>query len=169
MKFLLTLVLFLSVGLTYAAEGEGDLKWYTDLDEVHEISTKTGKPIFGFFTGSDWCGWCHKLQREVFAKPAFVSWAQKNVILFEIDFPKRTPQTPELKAQNQNLQRAFKVTGYPTVWLFKSKTDATTGGYSLVSMGKLGYPSGAQKGKEEVKFLQTANAILNPAAASTTP
>ena len=68
---------------------EGGLTWYTSLDEVQKLSKDTGKPIFGFFTGSDWCGWCHKLQREVFAKDAFVKWAKENVILLELDFPRK--------------------------------------------------------------------------------
>ncbi|NOQ71631.1 MAG: DUF255 domain-containing protein [Crocinitomix sp.] len=135
------------------------LKWYTDLDKAHSEAEKTNKPIFGFFTGSDWCGWCIKLQKEVFAKQAFIDWANEKVVLLELDFPKRTPQSPELKQQNQNLQRALGVSGYPTVWLFNSKkTDA--GGFNLTRVGKLGYPRGAEKGKEEIKFLSEANKLL---------
>jgi len=142
------------------ATEKSDLKWYTDLDKAHEASTKEGKPIFGFFTGSDWCGWCTLLQKNVFAKEAFITWAKKNVILLELDFPKRTPQSPELKKQNQNMQKAFGVRGYPTVWIFDSSKNADTGAYNLTRIGKLGYPSGAKKGKEEVKFLESANQIL---------
>lgn len=136
------------------------LTWYTDLKDAHKLSDESGKPIFGFFTGSDWCGWCMRLQREVFAKDAFVEWANDNVILLELDFPKRKVLPDEIKAQNQNLQRAFKVTGYPTVWLFRSTMDAETEHFSLAAIGKLGYPRGAEKGKEEVKFIETANGIL---------
>ena len=32
-----------------------------------------------FFTGSDWCGWCMRLQREVFLTPEFTKWAKDNV------------------------------------------------------------------------------------------
>jgi len=142
------------------AETSTALKWYTSLDEVHDLSAETGKPIFGFFTGSDWCGWCIKLQREVFVKPLFIEWAQANVILLELDYPRKTVQDEALKTQNRNLQQAFQVTGYPTVWIFRSTKDATTGSYNLSSLGKLGYPSGAVVGQEEVKFLETANEIL---------
>lgn len=163
MKWILVLVLSLAVGSLQAEEKfieKGGLKWYTDLEEAHKVSGETDKPVFGFFTGSDWCGWCHKLQREVFAKQAFIDWAKSNVVLMEIDFPKRTPQSQEQKVQNQNLQRAFRVTGYPTVWLFTSQKDATTGGFKLTGIGKLGYPSGAERGKEEIKFLSEANKLL---------
>jgi Thioredoxin-like len=46
------------------------LEWHTDLAKARAVSEATKKPIFGFFTGSDWCGWCHRLQANVFAKPA---------------------------------------------------------------------------------------------------
>lgn len=163
MKWILGIALAISVNGVKATanfEEKGGLKWYTDLSEAHVEAEKSKKPIFGFFTGSDWCGWCHKLQREVFAKQAFIDWAQKSVVLLEIDFPKRTPQTPELRTQNQNLQRALGVSGYPTVWLFTSAKNPENGGFNLTRMGKLGYPSGAVTGKEEVKFLEEANKIL---------
>lgn len=163
MKWILLMVFSLSLGLsqgTFAAEEKGGLTWYTDLAEAHGISNLEKKPIFGFFTGSDWCGWCKLLQRNVFAKQAFIDWAKENVVLLEIDFPKRVQQSAELKTQNQNLQRALGVRGYPTVWFFNSSVNKETGGFHLTRLGKLGYPSGAEKGKEEVKFLEEANKIL---------
>ena len=164
MKWILFIAFAVSFGttqtVTAAAEEKGGLLWYTDLAEAHEAAEKGGKPIFGFFTGSDWCGWCHKLQREVFAKQEFIDWAKKTVILMEIDFPKKTPQSPELRTQNQNLQRALGVSGYPTIWLFNSQKNTDNAGFNLTRVGKLGYPRGAEAGKEEVKFLKDANEIL---------
>ncbi len=148
---------FVSPTSNLEEEDEG-LVWYTSLDEVHELSVESGKPIFGFFTGSDWCGWCHKLQRDVFAKQAFIDWAKEEVILLELDFPKKKTLSPELKKQNQDLQQAFKVTGYPTIWIFN--TEKVGEKYNLSALGKLGYPRGAVAGKEEVKFLTDAKAIL---------
>lgn len=51
-----------------SARKEGELTWYTNIMEAQTLSQKANKPIFAFFTGSDWCGWCHRLQRNVFAK-----------------------------------------------------------------------------------------------------
>ena len=48
------------------SSSESKIKWYTDMNESINLSLKTGKPLLLFFTGSDWCGWCKKLQREVF-------------------------------------------------------------------------------------------------------
>ena len=58
------------------------------------------------------------------------------------------------------LQQAFKVSGYPTVWLFYVNEDSADKGISLAALGSLGYPQGAEVGKEEVKFLSNADAIL---------
>ena len=56
-----------------------------------------------FFTGSDWCGWCIRLQKEVFFKPEFKKWANKNVVLVELDFPKRTKLDEKTLRQNRKL------------------------------------------------------------------
>ena len=166
MKNLFVLLVFVlgtlhlaSAQLPSKAPEDEKLVWYTDLMKAQEASKKSKKPIFGFFTGSDWCGWCHKLQRDVFVKTPFVEWAQKNVILLELDFPRSKQLPPELAQQNFNLQQQFKVQGYPTIWLFYANIDGSNK-ISLNALGSLGYPSGAEKGKEEVKFLSEANAIL---------
>ena len=137
-----------------------DLKWHTSFDEASALSRKEGKPIFAFFTGSDWCGWCIRLQKNVFAKEAFIHWAQDNVILLELDFPKRTQIAPELKQQNAELAGLLQVRGYPTVWLLNTTYNKETKKIEIAPLGSTGYPSGAVAGKEEVKFIQDANRIL---------
>jgi thiol-disulfide isomerase/thioredoxin len=149
---------------TAVASADG-LEWHTDLAKARAISDATKKPIFGFFTGSDWCGWCHRLQANVFAKPAFVEWAKNNVVLLELDFPRRKQLPQELAQQNASLQQAFQVGGYPTIHLFYAEPDATGQRVNLNGLGSLGYPAGAEPGKEEVKFLADANAILAKGAA----
>ncbi|MFI5140718.1 MAG: thioredoxin family protein [Bacteroidia bacterium] len=154
-----TLFLFLALNTMLFAQ-QGKLTWYTNLTEASDLSIKTGKPVFAFFTGSDWCGWCMKLQANVFAKDAFVAWAQKNVILLELDFPRRKQLSPELTKQNNELQQTFQVQGFPTVWLFKPAKNDKTKQLQITPMGSLGYPPGATPGKEDQQFLATANGIL---------
>jgi len=162
-KLIIVIVaLFMGIGAKAqqdSAKEEG-LVWYTDLMEASAASEASKKPIFGFFTGSDWCGWCKKLQRDVFAKPAFIEWAKENVILLELDFPRYTKLSPELAQQNAGLQQAFQVRGYPTIWLFTMSNEVDPENYVISALGSCGYPSGAERGKEEVKFLSTVNAIL---------
>jgi thioredoxin-related protein len=170
-RFLLAALLFLSCGFFAFAqdkdkkkeeksEKKGELVWYTDINKAQELSTKSKKPIFAFFTGSDWCGWCHRLQANVFAKTEFVDWAKKNVILLELDFPRNKQLTPELAEQNQGLQQAFQVRGYPTIWIFYMKQEGKEKKFSISALGSLGYPQGAEPGKEQLKFLTDANNVL---------
>jgi thioredoxin-related protein len=165
MKLIAFLALFLT-GIQFSATAQttasdkGELNWYTDFSKAQEASRSSNKPIFGFFTGSDWCGWCKKLQADVFAKEAFVSWAKKNVILLELDFPRRKQLPEELAQQNQALAQAFKIQGYPTIWIFYATEDEKTQNLNLSALGSLGYPSGSVVGKEEVKFLEDANRVL---------
>ncbi len=160
---LIALILVFNASLfsqSTAKKAENGLVWYTSLQEVHEISTKSNKPIFAFFTGSDWCGWCKRLQANVFAKPEFIEWAIKNVILLELDFPRAKPLTPELTKQNSELQQALGVRGYPTVWLMYTEKVDSTNAINLNTLGSLGYPQGAEPGKEQVKFLSDAAQVL---------
>lgn len=136
------------------------LTWLTDINEVNRLSLSTGKPVFLFFTGSDWCGWCKKLQKDVFAKQEFIQWANKNVILMEADFPRFKTLPPELSKQNNELQNSFGVTGYPTVWIFQLTPNENGQGYTVKDASSLGYPVGAVPGQEEQKFLGDANAAI---------
>ncbi len=156
--------LALIVGMIYTAaycqESKGGLLWYTDAMKVQQISEEQKKPVFAFFTGSDWCGWCHKLQRDVFSKPSFIEWAKKNVILLELDFPRGKQLPPQLAQQNAELQQVFQVQGYPTIWLFYLRKDQASGKINIEALGSTGYPRGAEPGKEEVKFLENLNAFM---------
>ncbi len=154
------LFLLLRPASSNAQTEAGSLVWFTDLNKAIDASNSSKKPIFGFFTGSDWCGWCHKLQRDVMAKPAFIDWAKKNVILLELDFPRNKELPAQLSQQNNELAKQFKVTGFPTVWYFMASKEKS-GKTNLNPLGSQGYPSSAEKGKEEVRFLSDAAAILS--------
>ncbi len=122
----------------YKAHAAG---WMVDIGKAYEVSKKTGKPIMANFTGSDWCGWCKKLKYEVFDKEAFKTWADKNVVLVELDFPRRFQIPQKYKEQNYGLAQAFKVTGYPTIWVFNLGKD-DKGQFTIDALGKTGYVKG---------------------------
>ena len=121
--------------LDYKAHADG---WLVDINKAYEISKKTGKPILANFTGSDWCGWCKKLKYEVFDKPAFKAWDEKTVVLVELDFPRSFQIPQKYKEQNASLQQAFKVSGYPTIWVFNLDKD-DNGQYSINALVKTGF------------------------------
>ncbi len=120
----------------YKAENEG---WLVNLEEAYQLSKKTGKPILANFTGSDWCGWCKRLTKSVFIHDEFKNWADKNVILLELDFPKRKSLPADIAEQNRGLQQAFQVRGYPTIWVFDLEKDEKTNQFMIEAHGKTGY------------------------------
>lgn len=135
-------LLFLCFFVISISSNAQELKWETDVATACKTSIKSKKPLLLFFTGSDWCGWCMKLQNDVFSKQEFVQWANKNVILVELDYPRRKQLTAELTKQNQELQQMFAVRGYPTVWfVMPSKIK---GKISFEKLGSTGYDSSVE-------------------------
>lgn len=131
-----------------AMAGEG---WTTSWGEAVAMSKKTGKPILADFTGSDWCGWCIKLDKEVFSTPAFKAWAKQRVILLTLDFPQKKPQSMTLKAQNANLQQKYNIQGYPTILFLDAKGT---------KLGEYGYDEGGP-----MNWTKKADAIIKRAKA----
>ena len=73
-----------------------------------------------FFTGSDWCSWCVKLNDEVFSQREFDTYARTNLVLVKVDFPRRGTQSDAMKKANRELSNKLGVTGFPTLWFFNS-------------------------------------------------
>ena len=94
---------------TLAAEG-----WLTDFAVAQKQAVEAKKPILIDFTGSDWCGWCKKINQETLSQAAFKKFAAEKLVLFEADFPHKKPQTPAVKKQNETLKNKHKVDGFPT-------------------------------------------------------
>tara|TARA_Y100000768_G_C23737270_1_gene567701 strand:+ start:28 stop:495 length:468 start_codon:yes stop_codon:yes gene_type:complete len=118
-----------------------DLNWHTDLSKAVSISINEKKPIMLFFTGSDWCGWCMRLKKEVFNHEKFKIWSDDKIILVELDFPRRKKLEPNILNQNRELARIFGVSGYPTCWLVKPQVLENSK-VNFLKLGKLGYVAG---------------------------
>lgn len=146
------IALLLLIGVQSAVAQKAE--WHTDLSKAVQLSEKTKKPLLLFFTGSDWCGWCIRLQKEVLLTDEFQAWAKENVVLLELDFPRRTPQADALRKQNMELQQFFQIRGYPTIWLVNAKADKT-GKVSFEQLGSTGYVAGGPN-----SWLAQANRIL---------
>jgi len=105
---LLTVTLFWRVN---AAEST----WLTDLPKAEAQAKTENKIILLDFTGSDWCGWCIKFKKEVLDTSEFQTYAAKNVVLVELDYPHKVIQADDLKKANAALQSKFDVHGFPTL------------------------------------------------------
>jgi len=128
-----------------------DPLWLSSFAQAQKVAAEKNLPVLASFTGSDWCPWCMKLEREVFSQAAFKAYAATNLVLFQADFP-RTRQLPaEEKRQNETLAEKYKVEGFPTVLL-------------LDASGKLlASPTGYRPGGAAA-YVELLKGLLKPAA-----
>jgi thioredoxin-related protein len=113
-----------------------ELNWMTDLPKAQAQAKKENKLVMLDFTGSDWCGWCIKLNKEVFSKPEFAAYAKTNLVLVEVDFPRSKTQSAALKKANEALGEKYGIEGYPTIIVLNGEGK---------KVGKLGYMPGGPK------------------------
>jgi thiol-disulfide isomerase/thioredoxin len=111
----------------------GKVTWTTNYEAAMTAAKEENRRVFAFFTGSDWCGWCMRLQKEILTTSEFTRYAGENLILLELDFPKGKAQSSEVKTQNATLARKFQVSGFPTVIVLDSNGR---------KVGQLGYQAG---------------------------
>ncbi|CAN5618622.1 hypothetical protein BH18VER1_BH18VER1_12810 [soil metagenome] len=123
--------LFGSVVSCGAAEGKPG--WLTNYKQAQEEAKNQKKLLLLDFTGSDWCGWCIKLDREVFSQPAFKEYARKNVVLMEVDFPRMRQLSATQQGQNEQLAMDHGIQGFPTIVVLNSEGK---------KVGELGYTPG---------------------------
>jgi thioredoxin-related protein len=108
----------------------GDPEWLTDLASAQKTASSTGKMVLIDFTGSDWCIWCKRFKAEALDTQEFKDYAAKNLVLVELDFPRKKTQDAELKKVNGEAQHKYRVDGFPT----------------FVVLGKNGAEIGRQEG-----------------------
>jgi protein disulfide-isomerase len=120
------------------------ITWMTNYEEAVNASKSSSKPLLMFFTGSDWCGWCNKLEEESLDSPEFSQAAAAKFVFLKLDFPLYSSQDPKLKKQNEQLKQKFGIRSYPTIVLFDAQQNQ--------QMGTTGYRAGG--GKQYADHLQ---------------
>jgi len=110
--------------------------WMTDATAALAKARSENKLVLMDFTGSDWCGWCIKLDEEVFSTPEFASYAKNSLVLLKVDFPRGKKQPASEVQQNEMLAHKYGVTGFPTIIVL------SPGGQEK---GRLGYQPGGPK------------------------
>jgi thioredoxin-related protein len=96
------------------------LSWKTDFTQAKAAAAESKRFILLDFTGSDWCPWCIRMDKEVLERPAFADFAAKHLVLVKLDFPRSKPQPAAEKVQNEQLAQKFVIQGYPTYVLLDS-------------------------------------------------
>jgi protein disulfide-isomerase len=126
----------LLAALAVAQAVAGELEWLTDLSQAQAKAKTEKKMVLLDFTGSDWCVWCVRLKEEIFSKPEFSDYARKNLLLVEVDFPRKKPMSEQQKKANRALADKYGIKGYPTLIILDSDGKKA---------GELGYMRGGPK------------------------
>lgn len=136
---------FLLVCSTAMTSLAGEGGWMTSLEDAKAEASKRQVPILVDFSGSDWCGWCIKLDKEVFSQKAFKEYADKNLVLLLADFPRKSKLPEKISAQNSKLAEQFNIEGFPTVLILNAQGK---------EMARTGYqPGGADAYVKHLKSL----------------
>jgi len=70
------------------------------MQEARQIAAKEHRHILLNFSGSDWCGPCILLRKEIFDAPDFTKMADSSLVLVNADFPRmKKNQLPAAQQQ----------------------------------------------------------------------
>jgi thioredoxin-related protein len=139
------LVACVAFGLTALPAFAGG--WGDNYKEALATAAKENKKVLLDFTGSDWCGWCIRLKKETFDQSQFKDYADKNLVLVEVDFPQGKTLPPEVKKQNDALQEQFHIEGFPTLILLDPQGKVINQNVGYLPGGPKGFISWADSSK----------------------
>jgi protein disulfide-isomerase len=121
--------------------------WMEDFAAAQKTAETEKKLILLAFSGSDWCGWCVKMDKEVYSDKKFIQKAKDKFVLVMIDSPRNKEILTKLALrQNPGLVKKYGIRGYPCSIVVRPNGEEVKrfGGY--------------QKGGPEA-FLETLNEV----------
>lgn len=132
-----TVSLALSLVVTFSVLGAELSKsvpkgWDEDFEAGKATAEKSGKLILLAFSGSDWCPWCVKMEKEIYSDKKFISGAKKKYVLLMIDNPRDKSVLSSLAAkQNSELTGKYNVRGFPSTVIVRPSGEEVRrfGGY----------------------------------------
>ncbi|MCF7912781.1 MAG: thioredoxin family protein [Candidatus Cloacimonetes bacterium] len=137
---IISIAVILLVALSLGAQ---TINWLTNIEDALQKAKASDKHVFVFFTGSDWCSWCDKLQSEVFKEKAFQDYVQENMVMVMLDFPRAAILSESQKTYNDAQQQKYNIQGYPSVIILDTSGEVVL---------QTGYREGGAS--KYVKFLQ---------------
>lgn len=90
-------------------------EWLTDFATAQAEAVSSNRRLLVLFTGSDWCPPCMQFEAEVAHAPDFLNLARPAFVLVKLDYPRKTPQEPAVRARNEELRKQYGVKAYPTL------------------------------------------------------
>ena len=125
-------------------------EWQLDLNEAQKKAQSENKPIILVFSGSDWCGPCIKLDKQIWKSQEFINYANENYILVRADFPRKKENklTEQQQKKNYQLAEKYNPEGYFPLVIVMDK--------NLAILGKTGY-----KKLTPTKYIDHLNSFIN--------
>lgn len=108
---------------TVKTESQEDAIHWMDYDSAKKEASARGKYIALFFTGSDWCSWCFRMQKEILSTKEFSTYANEHFCMVEVDFPRKNPLPQYQQEANEQLLHQYKVKGFPTLVILNAKEE----------------------------------------------
>lgn len=89
------------------------VSWETDFSTARQKAKQENKLILLNFSGSDWCGPCIRMHKEIFESTAFTSYADNSLVLVNADFPrlKKNQLSKEQQKKNDKLADKYNAKG----------------------------------------------------------
>ena len=102
----LLILLFFSLSLT-------PLNWLGNIQTATSQAQSGHKCILINFSGSDWCGPCIRLRKEILESAVFEEYAVPNLVLLRADFPrqKKNQLTSVQQGLNESLAERYNPEG----------------------------------------------------------
>lgn len=90
-----------------------DTTWSGDFDAAKKEAAANHKLILINFSGSDWCGPCIRLRKEILETTAFTDYASTRLVLVRADFPrqKKNQLSKEQVKRNEALADTYNAEG----------------------------------------------------------
>ena len=87
--------------------------WQTDFEKAKAEAKTENKFILLNFSGSDWCGPCIRLHKEIFDSESFTKYVDEHLVLVNADFPrlKKNMLSKEQQKQNDSLADKYNSDG----------------------------------------------------------
>ena len=106
--------------------------WLDDLELAKKRAKASGRMILAAFEGSDWCGWCKKMEKDVYTQPDFMPRVTPRFVPVYIDKPRdRELLSEKCRERNPELHGEYSVRGVPCVVILdaEGKEVGRVGGY----------------------------------------
>lgn len=123
------------------------IQWLSSYQEALSQAQRDNKFVLLFFTGSDWCSWCGRLEQEVLSRPEFADAMSDRFVFVKVDYPAGQKPPKSIMDQNQQLKKRYSINSFPTLVIIDNKEHV---------IGQTGYREGGP-----VRFAQHLRSIID--------